>query len=179
MENVDPHHTPEEVALLRRHIEDEISELKDLNRMIDIELDYAFNDLATPIYSDKFLERNNLTVGELIEKLDVGEIDPRLDDYFNLYPSKEEIAYYNNLVDNPRPPFVRIDPKIKRGDPGNVKIPCMIGYQYVEHAYIDCESPTNVMSSSLYSQIMNIPGFTSRGILRSLQPPTRQCTLSL
>ena len=80
-----------------------------------------------------------------------------MDDYFDLYPTKEEIAYYNNLVDNPRLPSTRIDPKIKRGDPGNVKIPCMIGYQHIEHAYIDCESPINVMSSSLYSHIMNTP----------------------
>ena len=157
MENANPPLTPDEVALLRSQIENEISDLRELNSMIDVELDHAFNDLKIAIYSDNYLERNNLTIEELVEKLYEEEIDPRLDDYFNLYPTKEEIAYYNNLVDNPRPPFVRIDPKIKRGDPGNVKIPCMIGYLYVEHAYIDCESPINVMSSSLYSHIMNTP----------------------
>ena len=128
MEDVNPYLTPDEVALLRSQIEDEISDLKELNRMIDIELDHAFDNLATAVYPDNYLEHNNLTVEELVERLDNEEIDPRLDDYFDLYPTKEEIAYYNNLVDNPRPPFVRIDPKIKRGDPGNVKIPYMIGY---------------------------------------------------
>ena len=157
MENANPPLTPGEVALLRSQLENEISELRELSRMIDIELDYALNNLGTAIYADNYLERNNLTVDKLIEKIEEVKVDPRLDDYFNEYPTKEEIAYYNNLVDNPRPPFVRIDPKIKRGDPGNVKIPCMIGYQYVEHAYIDCESPINVMSSGLYSQIINTP----------------------
>ena len=93
MENANPPLTSDEVALLRSQIEDEISELRELNRMIDIELDYAFNDLATAVYSDNYLELNNLTVEELVEKLVEGEIDPRLDDYFNLYLTKEEIAY--------------------------------------------------------------------------------------
>ena len=31
----------------------------------------------------------------------------------------------------------------------------MIGYKYIEQAYIDCESPINVMSSSVYNDIMN------------------------
>ena len=74
-----------------------------------------------------------------------------------MYPTKEEIAYYNNLVDNPRPHFVRIEQKIKIGDPENVKIPCMIGYQHIKHAYINIKSPINVMSSGLYSHIMNVP----------------------
>ena len=47
MDNTTPNPTPEEVALLRSQIEEEISDLRELNSMIDIELDYALNDLAT------------------------------------------------------------------------------------------------------------------------------------
>ena len=31
----------------------------------------------------------------------------------------------------------------------------MIGHKYIEQAYIDCESPIKVMSSSVYNDIMN------------------------
>ena len=119
--------------------------------MIDIELDYALNDLAIAMDLDKELEPNDLAIVEDIKEEEEGDLD---DDYFNLYPTKEEIAYYNNLVDDPRPPFVKIDPKIERGNPRNVKIPCMIGYKYMDQAYIDFESSIKIMSSSVYNDIV-------------------------
>ena len=111
--------------MLREHIENEVRELRELNRLINIELDHAFSDLANALYSNKDLGTKDFE--DVVEELAEGKIDPKLDDYFNLYPTKEEIAYYNNFINNPRPPFTRIDPKIKRGDPKNAKIPCMIG----------------------------------------------------
>ena len=152
-----PNLTPEEVASLCTQIEGEISDLRELNREIDFELERALSDLGTTIYSDNFLKRNDITIEKLINRYFGGETLLRTETYFDLYPTKEEVAYYKHLVDSPRPPFVRIDPKIKLGDPGNVKIPCMIGYQHIKHAYIDIKSPVNVMSSSLYSRIMNMP----------------------
>lgn len=85
------------------------------------------------MYLDKELEPNDLAIVEDVKEEEEEDFD---DDYFNLYPTEEEIAYYNNFIDNPRPPFVKIDPKIKRGDPKNVKIPCMIGYKCIDQAYI-------------------------------------------
>ena len=72
-----------------------------------------------------------------------------------MYPTKEELAYHSHLVDNPRPPVSRIIPRIKRGDPNNITIPCMIGYKFIANAYIDPESPINVMSRAVYNDIMN------------------------
>lgn len=152
MENANPPLSPEDVAVLREQIENEIRELRELNRLVKTELDHAFSDLATVLYSNKDLGTNEWK--DVVEKVEDGEIDPRLDEYFNLYPTKEEIAYYNNLIDNPRPPFIKIDPKIKRGDPKNTKIPCMIGYKYVGNAYIDFKSPINIMSSNVYNDIV-------------------------
>jgi hypothetical protein len=140
------------VALLREQIENEIRELRELNRLINVELDHAFSDLATALYSNKDLGSNDFE--DVVEELEEGEIDPKPDDYFNLYPTKEETAYYNNLIDNPRPHFTRIDPKIKRGDPKNVKMPYMIGYKHIDNTYIDFESPINIMSSSVYNDIV-------------------------
>lgn len=152
MENTNPPLSPEEVIVLRDQIKSEIRELRELNRLIDIELDSALNDLAIAMYSNKSLGPDDFAVVEVIEEQRDGELNH---EYFNLYPTKEEIAYYSNIVDNPRPPFVKIDPKIKEGNPWIVKIPCMIGYKYINQAYIDCESPINVMSSSVYNDIMS------------------------
>jgi len=46
--------------------------------------------------------------------------------YFNLYPTKEEVAYHQYIIDNPISPIIRICPKIRRGNPWNLKIPCII-----------------------------------------------------
>lgn len=151
MENANLPLSPIEVALLREQIEDEIRELRELNTLVDIELDQALNDLAIAMDLDKELEANNLAIVEDVKEVEEQGLD---DDYYNLYPTKEEIAYYNNLIDNPRPPFVKIDPKIKKGDPKNVKIPCMIGYKCIDQAYIDFESPLNIMSSSVYNELV-------------------------
>lgn len=152
MENANPPLSPSEVALLREQIENDIRELIELNRLVKIELDQAFSDLATALYSNEDLGTNDLE--DVGEELEEGEIDPKLDDYFNLYPTKEEITYYTNLIDNPRSPFTKIEPKIKRGDPKNAKIPCMIGYKQIENAYIDFKSPINIMSSNVYNDIV-------------------------
>jgi hypothetical protein len=152
MENTNPPLSPSEVALLREQIENEIRELREVNRLVKIELNQAFSDLATALYLNKDLGTNDLE--DVVEELEEGEIDPKLDDYFNLYPTKKEITNYNNLIDNPRSPFTKIEPKIKRGDPKNAKIPYMIGYKHIENAYIDFKSPINIMSSSVYNDIV-------------------------
>ena len=154
MENANPPLSPSEVAVLREQIESEIRELRELNRLIKIELEHTFSDLATVLYSNKDLGPNDFV--SVIKRPEEEEMDPRLNDYFNLYPTKEEIAYYNNLIDNPRSPFTMIEPKIKRGDPKNAKIPCMIGYRQISNAYIDFKSPINIMSSAVYNDIVNI-----------------------
>jgi hypothetical protein len=58
MENANPPFSPREVALLREQIENEIRELRELNRLVKIELDQAFSDLATVLYSNKDLGTN-------------------------------------------------------------------------------------------------------------------------
>lgn len=84
MENANPPLSPSEVALLREQIVNEIRELRELNRLVKIELDQAFSDLATALYSNEDLGTNDLE--DVGEELEEGEIDPKLDNYFNLYP---------------------------------------------------------------------------------------------
>ncbi|GJW82966.1 hypothetical protein Tco_0156111 [Tanacetum coccineum] len=50
----------------------------------------------------------------------------------------------------------------ERVDPSNLKIPFIIGGNYIGNAYIDLDSPMNVMSLACYNAIKN-QGYTFRG----------------
>ncbi|GKB59998.1 hypothetical protein Tco_0916184, partial [Tanacetum coccineum] len=43
--------------------------------------------------------------------------------------------------------------KDKKGDPSNLKIPCMIGHKFTANAYIDVDLPMNLMSLAYYNSI--------------------------
>ncbi|GKD23288.1 hypothetical protein Tco_1224991 [Tanacetum coccineum] len=62
------------------------------------------------------------------------------------FPTEKELAYHKELLGEPQPPFSTLEPKIKRGNPWSLKIPCIIGTVYMGHAYIDLQSPVNIMS---------------------------------
>ncbi|GJR24476.1 hypothetical protein Tco_0973003 [Tanacetum coccineum] len=51
---------------------------------------------------------------------------------------------------------------IKKGDPRNLKIPCMIGQKFIANAYIDVDLPMNIMSLAYYSSIRK-NGYEYRG----------------
>ncbi|GJR71803.1 hypothetical protein Tco_0084168 [Tanacetum coccineum] len=53
------------------------------------------------------------------------------------FPTEEELAYHKELLGEPLPLFSTLEPKIRRGDPWSLKIPCIIGTVYTGHAYID------------------------------------------
>ncbi|PWA51697.1 DUF537-domain-containing protein [Artemisia annua] len=114
--------------------------------LIDDELGNTFNasDNTSTIsdYSDNDLGPNDFMVVEVFEERGNENLG---DTYFDLYPTEKEITYHSNIIDDPRPPFVKIDPRVKRGDPWNIKIPF----------YIDLESPVNVMSSVVFNDIMS------------------------
>ncbi|GJR05889.1 hypothetical protein Tco_0528873 [Tanacetum coccineum] len=69
------------------------------------------------------------------------------------FPTEKELAYHKELLGEPQPPFSTLEPKIKRGDPWSLKIPCIIGTVYMGHAYIDLQSPVNIMSRDYYNKI--------------------------
>ncbi|GKC07226.1 hypothetical protein Tco_0998836 [Tanacetum coccineum] len=50
---------------------------------------------------------------------------------------------------------LKFDFRIKKGDPSNLKIPCMIGRKFIANAYIDIDSPMNVMYLVCYNIIRN------------------------
>ena len=49
MENANPHLSPVEVARMRGQIEGQIRDLRDFNKLVTLELNYALKDLAVAI----------------------------------------------------------------------------------------------------------------------------------
>ncbi|GJR36496.1 hypothetical protein Tco_1212180 [Tanacetum coccineum] len=70
-----------------------------------------------------------------------------------MFPTEEELTYHRELRGEPCHPFSTLEPKIRRGDPWSLKIPCVIGTVYMGHAYIDLQSPVNIMSRAYYNKI--------------------------
>ncbi|GJZ10701.1 hypothetical protein Tco_0545460 [Tanacetum coccineum] len=73
------------------------------------------------------------------------------------FPTEEELVYHKELLGEPQPPFSTLEPKIRKGDPWSLKIPCVIDTVYTGHAYIDLQSPVNIVSRAYYNKIREKP----------------------
>ncbi|GJS15759.1 protein kinase-like domain, concanavalin A-like lectin/glucanase domain protein [Tanacetum coccineum] len=82
---------------------------------------------------------------EGIEWLDVKEP-------LDLVDTSEESVYESLIKDMPKC-LLSYDFRIKKGDPRNLKIPCMIGHKFTANAYIDIDLPMNIMSLAYYNTI--------------------------
>ncbi|GKA13858.1 protein kinase-like domain, concanavalin A-like lectin/glucanase domain protein [Tanacetum coccineum] len=80
-------------------------------------------------------------------------------EYFDTFPTMEELEYHEWLLKYPKPSWVKA--KIRTGNLNNVKISCKMGHFLKRQAYIDLESPINVMSKQHYNKIMS-KGLESR-----------------
>ncbi|GJU85939.1 hypothetical protein Tco_1293485 [Tanacetum coccineum] len=74
--------------------------------------------------------------------------------YFDIFPTKSELAYHKYLMCSLIPSIFLRNPIIMEGCPSNLKIPCNIGHVHVEKAYIDLNSPLNIMTRMMYNWIM-------------------------
>ncbi|GKD01123.1 retrotransposon ORF1 [Tanacetum coccineum] len=88
---------------------------------------------------------------EVGENAGVGELEV---DYFVIFPTRSELAYHKYLMCGPIPLKFLRNPIITEGCPSNLKIPCNIGHVHIEKAYIDLNSPLNIMTRMLYNWIM-------------------------
>ncbi|GKB54538.1 hypothetical protein Tco_0905291 [Tanacetum coccineum] len=103
------------------------------------------NETDEEVESEKEVEEE--TEGETEEE---EEDDP---EHFDTFPTMKELRYHEWLLKNPRPPWVKA--KIRTGNVNNVKFSCMIGQFNKEQAYLDLESPINIMSRLHYNWIMS------------------------
>ncbi|GJW06415.1 hypothetical protein Tco_1568838 [Tanacetum coccineum] len=75
-------------------------------------------------------------------------------EYFNTFLTMSELAYHKYLMCGPTPSLFLRNPIILEGCPSSLKIPCNIRHVHVEKAYIDLNSPLNIMTRMLYNWIM-------------------------
>ncbi|GJR04120.1 hypothetical protein Tco_0527104 [Tanacetum coccineum] len=73
--------------------------------------------------------------------------------HFDTFPTMKELRYHEWLLKNPQPPWVKA--KVRTGNLNNVKFSCMIGHFDKKQAYLDMESPINVMSRLHYNWFMS------------------------
>nr|GEY17234.1 retrovirus-related Pol polyprotein from transposon TNT 1-94 [Tanacetum cinerariifolium] len=103
---------------------------------------------TTQLEQDGIIVADNLGPNrddEGIEWLDVKEP-------LDLVDTSEESAYESLLKEMPKC-LLNYDFKIKKVDPRNLKIPCMIGHKFTVNAYIDVALPMNIMSLAYYNSI--------------------------
>ncbi|GJY47750.1 hypothetical protein Tco_0436813 [Tanacetum coccineum] len=75
-------------------------------------------------------------------------------EYYDILPTRSELTYHKHLMSSPIPSLFLRDPVIIGGCPSNLKILCNIGHVHVEKAYIDLNSPLNIITRMLYNWIM-------------------------
>ncbi|GJU91163.1 hypothetical protein Tco_1303586 [Tanacetum coccineum] len=75
-------------------------------------------------------------------------------EYFDTFPTRDELAYYRYLMSGPIPSIFLRNPIILEGCPYNLKIPCNIEHVHIEKAYINLKSPLNIMTRMMYNWIM-------------------------
>nr|GEY30740.1 protein kinase-like domain, concanavalin A-like lectin/glucanase domain protein [Tanacetum cinerariifolium] len=97
--------------------------------------------LKEDLYSSTWPNKDD----EGIEWLDIEEP-------LDLVHTSEESVYESLIKEMPKC-SLNYDFKIKKGDPRNLKIPCMIGYKFMANVYIDVDLPMNIMSLAYYNSI--------------------------
>ncbi|GJZ11113.1 hypothetical protein Tco_0545872 [Tanacetum coccineum] len=75
-------------------------------------------------------------------------------EYFDTFLTRDELTYHRYLMSGPIPLIFIRNPIITEGCPYNLKIPCNVRHVHVEKAYINPNSPLNVMTRRMYNWIM-------------------------
>ncbi|GKC26170.1 hypothetical protein Tco_1033464 [Tanacetum coccineum] len=125
-------------------------------------------DTNTIAYIEKrrdttLLERKDITVvGNLgSNKDDEGIKWLDVEEPLDLVDTSKESVYESLIKEMPKC-SLNYDFRIKKGNPRNLKIPCMIGYKFTANAYINVNLPMNIMSLAYYNSIIK-NGYEYRG----------------
>nr|GEU29579.1 hypothetical protein [Tanacetum cinerariifolium] len=100
-------------------------------------------------------EESDVEIDEEVEEIlkdEEEEEDDEDGENFNSFLTMTELTHCEWLLKNPRPPWVKA--RIRAGSLNNIIISYMIRHFFKRHAYIDLESPSNIMSRRQYKQIM-------------------------
>ncbi|GJY04909.1 hypothetical protein Tco_0370849 [Tanacetum coccineum] len=112
----------------------------------------------TPLLGQKdIIVVGNLGSNKDDEGIEWFDVEEPLD----LVDTSEESVYESLIKEMPKC-LLNYDFRIKKSDPRNLKIPCMIGHKFTANAYIDVDLPMNVMSLAYYNSIRK-NGYGYRG----------------
>ncbi|GJU77461.1 MAK10-like protein [Tanacetum coccineum] len=78
----------------------------------------------------------------------------RVVEQFDMFPTKSEIRISMYLCVVTILQYFLRNPSLQKDVPSNLKIPCNIGHVHVEKAYINLNSPLNIMTRRMYNWIM-------------------------
>ena len=164
MENANPpsNTLPELSTEMRLEIIRELNLLKEISSLTDNrlnEIDQHLNRYAPirtvinaePLILSNIFPKPNSTASSSRTKIEKLKGDPNFE-YFNTFPSKEELEYHSWLLEYPKPSWVVAKVRVQEFD--NVKISSMIGHFIIRQAFIDFSSPINIMSRQQYNIIM-------------------------
>nr|GEY27138.1 integrase, catalytic region, zinc finger, CCHC-type, peptidase aspartic, catalytic [Tanacetum cinerariifolium] len=131
-----------------------------VGQFCDSDLENANLSISTP--NCEFLDpKKKLEIQTWLE--DGKIVDPLVSsddvEYFDTFPTFEELGYHEWLLKYPKPSWVKA--KIRTENLNNIKISYMIGHFLRRQAYIDLDSPISVMSKQHYKWIMS-EGLKSR-----------------
>ncbi|GKC75484.1 hypothetical protein Tco_1126258, partial [Tanacetum coccineum] len=128
-------------------------DLEDTNTIAYIE-----ERIDTPL-----LERKDIaTVGNLGSNKDNDRIEwLDVEEPLDLVNTSEESVNESLIKEIPKC-SLSYDFRIKKGDPRNLKIHCIIGHKFIANAYIDIDLPMNIMSLNYYNSIRK-NGYDYRG----------------
>ncbi|GJR20877.1 hypothetical protein Tco_0969404 [Tanacetum coccineum] len=159
MENTNPSSPPESPNSFKNR------KICELNALLE-----SLNLTALPLERDFFYLEGNVRFVELFKEYEIGELSEGETEeeeevveveeigveFFNKFPTKDELAYHKYLLRDHSPPFFKRSLIIVGGNPSNLKIPCNIGHVHVWKAYIDLKSPVNIMNCMHYNWIMKM-----------------------
>ncbi|GKA71398.1 hypothetical protein Tco_0777537, partial [Tanacetum coccineum] len=89
-------------------------------------------------------EESEFITNKEVKEVFKEEEEDEYDESFNSFPTMKELSHHKWLLKHPRPLWVKA--KVRAGSPNNIKISCMIDHIFKRHAYVDLESPVNIMS---------------------------------
>ncbi|GKE74783.1 hypothetical protein Tco_1536824 [Tanacetum coccineum] len=75
-------------------------------------------------------------------------------EYFDTFPTRNELTHHRYLMNGPIHLIFLRNPIITEGCPYNLKIMYNIGHVHIEKAYIDLNSPLNIMTRMMYNWIL-------------------------
>ncbi|GJU37474.1 MAK10-like protein [Tanacetum coccineum] len=158
MDNTEPPLPPNSpVSLIMEKIYKLNSFLESLNLIppsSNIQFIYTKESEGDIMFVELIKKYDDSSEGELGEADNVVTGEELGVEYFDKFPTRSELAYHKYLMCAPIPSLFLRNPIIVGGSPSNLKIPCNIGHVHVGKAYIDLDSPINIMTRMQYNWIM-------------------------